>query len=70
MVRYGDEADAFFGEIPFQIPPALDIIPAEAGQVLDDDAGDFPLLDIGKHPHKSRPMKGKTRISVVNVHII
>ena len=69
VVVDGDETHAASGKDPLQVPPHLDVIPAESGQVLDQDAVDLSGLNVCLHLPEGGAVKVGPGIAVVLVEI-
>ena len=69
MVAHGDEADPLGGKDPLQVAPHLDVIPPEAGQVLDQDAVDLPRLEVRLQPPEGGAVKIGPGVAVVLVEV-
>ena len=68
VVIDGDEAHTHEGENLLDVFPHAQVVPAEAGQILDYDAVDLASLDLGHHLLKGRTVKIGTRVAVVHFH--
>ena len=66
VVRDGDEADAVGRENPAQIPPGLDVLPPQPGQILDDDAVDLSGSDVVHHILVGGTVEEETGVPVVH----
>ena len=63
----GDEADAIGRKNPAQVTAGLNMLPAQAGDVLHNDAVDFPRLDVVHHGQKGRPVEQDAAVTVVHL---
>ena len=52
MVRNGDEPHAVLRQPTLQIAAGLDVVTAEAGQILYQYAADTPAFNVPQHPLK------------------
>ena len=66
IVVYGDKTDVIRRVNEILQAPHLRILPAQAGQVLDNQRGDRIVLHIFHHFLKARSLKVRTGITVVH----
>ena len=62
-----DKANVIFGECQLNIPPGLNIISAETGQVLDDNGSDLAIFHISHHIFEAGAVEIRTAEAVVNI---
>ena len=65
IIIYSDKPDPQHGKQLFQIAPNLNVVSAEPGQILYDNAVNHSLLYIFHHGLKRRTIEIRTRKTVV-----
>lgn len=61
----GNEPHTECGEHTLKIIPHIDVVTAEAGKILDDNAIDFSCLKVGKHSLEGWAVKICAGITVI-----
>ncbi len=67
VVHHGDKTDVEQGEDHLQILADQDVVPAQPGQVLDDDAVDCAAFDVVHHPLEIRAVEVRPGPAVVDI---